>query len=162
MEYIENNGNRIIEENLRSFFDIFNHGESAAVLIDTLNEVNIEVELKNHFDLTFQYYDLSKIQTGDSDRILGEIQRAKSKAVILDNIDKIPKIQDDWLVKVMVKNALGKEKSLPTHDSSLKRSVHFSEYCVGARCENWPPEYLEGASLSATPINLRYGKDDKQ
>ena len=77
MEYMENNGNGKIEDSVKSFFDNFSRGESCAVLIDSLNEVKIEDELKNRCDLVVMYFDLSKIQTGDSDRILGEIQRAK-------------------------------------------------------------------------------------
>ena len=149
------NMNRIAEENLKFFFDIFNNCRSASVLIDSLNVVKMQNELAKRCEMPVMYFDLSKIQEGDSDRILGEIQIAPSKAVLFDNIDKIPKIQDDWLVERMVKDALRKEESIPTLYSSLKRRVDFAKYHVGVRCENWPPEYLEGVSLMAIPTELR-------
>ena len=155
MENLERTRDRAVEENLEFFFDIFNNGNSAAILIDTLNEVKMQNELAKRCDFPVIYFDLSKIKEGDSDIILGEIQVAASKAVLFDNIDKIPKVQDDWLIEIMVKDALRKEESLPTLYSSFKRTVDFAKYRVGARCENWPPEYLEGVSLMANPTVLR-------
>lgn len=158
MENIEKKRDRIVEENLEFFFDIFKNSNSAAVLIDSLNEVKMQDELAKKCDFPVLYFDLSKIKTGDYDTILGEIQIAKGKAVLFDNIEKIPKIQDkwhDWLVELMVKDALRKEESLPTLYSSLKRKVDFAKYRVGVRCENWPPEYLVGVSLMAIPTELR-------
>ena len=155
MENQERKQDIIVEENLNFFFDIFNNGNSAAVLIDTLNEVKMQNELAKRCDFPVLYFDLSKIEAGDSDIILGEIQVAASKAVLFDNIDKIPKVQDDWLIERMVKDALRKEESIPTLYSSLKRTVDFAQYHVGVRCENWPPEYFEGVSLMAIPTDLR-------
>ena len=161
MKNIEKTLDRAIEENLEFFFDIFNRGNNAAVLIDTLNEAKMQNELAKRCDFPAMYFDLSKIKEGDSDLILGEIQITQSKAVIFDNIDKIPKVQDDWLVERMVKDALRKEESIPTQYSSLKQTVDFAQYRVGVRCENWPPVYLEGMSLVAIPTQLRknYNED---
>ena len=145
----------IAEENLQFFFDIFNRGNSTALLIDTLNEVKMQNELVKRCEMPVMYFDLSKIKDGDSDIILGELQVATSNAVLFDNIDKIPKVQDDWLIERMVKDALRKEESIPTSYSSLKRTLDFAQYRVGVRCENWPPEYLEGASLMAIPTEIR-------
>lgn len=160
MENTDRKQENMVEENLEFFFDIFNRGNSAAVLIDTLNEVKIQNELVKRCDFPVLYFDLSKIKEGDSDKILGEIQIGPSKAVIFDNIDKIPKVQDDWLIERMVKDALRKEESIPTQYSSLKRTVDFAEYKIGVRCENWPPEYLEGASLMAIPTELRNDNEE--
>lgn len=162
MENIEKNRDSIVEENLEFFFDIFNRCNSVAVLIDTLNEMKMQEELAKRCDFPVMYFDLSKIKEGDSDIILGEIQIASTKAVIFDNIDKIPKVQDDWLIERMVKDALRKEESIPTQYSSLKRTVDFAQYHVGVRCENWPPEFLEGVSLMAIPTELRknYNEDE--
>lgn len=154
MENKEKKRDSMVEENLEFFYNIFNNGNSAPVLIDTLNEVKMRDELNTRCNFEVLYFDLSKIQTGDSDRILGEIQAAESKAVLFDNIDKIPKVQDNWLVERMVKDALRKDESIPTLYSSIKKTIDFSKYHVGARCENWPPEYLEGMSLMAIPIEL--------
>lgn len=159
MENADKN-NKIIEENMNFFFNIFINGFSAAVLIDTLDEIKMEDELNRRCNFEVLYFDLSKVQTGDSDRILGEILGAKSHAVIFDNIDKIPKVKDYWLIELMVKNALRKEESLPTLYSSYKRKVDFAQYHVGARCEIWPPEYLEGVSLMSIPTVLRKDYED--
>lgn len=161
MENIVKQKDSIVEENLDFFFDIFNNVNCASIMIDTLKEVKMQNELDKRCDFPVLYFDLSKIQEGDSDIILGEIQIAQSKAVIFDNIDQIPKVQDDWLVEQMVKDALRKEESIPTSYSSLKQTVDFAQYHVGVRCENWPPEYLEGMSLMAIPTELRknYNED---
>lgn len=153
---------KIVEENLKFFFDIFNNGTLASILIDTLNEVKLQNELAKRCNMPVLYFDLSKIKEGDSDIILGEIQISGSKAVLFDNIDKIPNIQDDWLVELMAKNALKKEESLPTLYSSLKRTVDFAQYKVGVRCENWPPEYLEGVNLMAIPTELHKDYDEDE
>lgn len=157
----ESKQENIVEENLQFFFDIFNRGNSAAILIDTFNEVKMQNELVKRCEMPVMYFDLSKIKDGDSDIILGEIQIASTKAVIFDNIDKIPKVQDDWLIERMVKVALRKEESIPTLYSSLKRTVDFAEYHVGVRCQNWPPEYLEGVSLMAIPTELSKDFEDE-
>ena len=161
MENIERNRDSVLEENMNFFFDIFKNGISASVLIDTLNEVKMQNELLKRYDEPVMYFDLSKIQTGDYERILGEIQADESKAVLFDNIDKIPKVKDYWLIEQMVKDALRKEESVTTLNSSLKRTVDFAQYHVGARCENWPPEYLEGVSLKAIPTELRKNYDEE-
>lgn len=155
-------GNRIAEENMNFFFDILSNGNSAAVLVDSLNEVKLPNELENRCNFPVLYYDLGKINVDDDERILSEIMASESNTVIFDNIDKIPEMQSDWLVKHLVKNALRKEESLPSLSSSLKRAVDFSQYHVGARCENWPPDYLEGVSLMAIPIEVRkdYNEED--
>ena len=155
MENTDKRRDHVFENNLNFFFDIFKRGNSASVMIDTLNEVKLLNEVENRCDFPVLYFDLSKIKEGDSDLILGKIQNSASKAVLFDNIDRIPKVQDDWHVEQMVKDALRKEESMPTLHSSLKRPVDFAQYKVGARCENWPPEYLEGASLMAIPTELR-------
>ena len=162
MENTDKTRNAVLENNLNFFFDIFKRGNSASVMIDTLNEVKLLNEAENRCDFPVLYFDLSKIQEGDSDRILGEIQIAEERAVLFDNIDKIPKVKDDWLIKRMVKDALRKEESIPTLYSSFKRTVDFAQYRVGARCENYPPEYLEGVSLMAIPTELRkdYNEED--
>ena len=155
MENIERKRDSVVEENMNFFFDIFKNGNSAAILIDTLDEVKMQNELGKRYDEPVMYFDLSKIHTGDYERILGEIQADESKAVLFYNIDKIPKVKDYWLIEQMVKDALRKEESVPNLYSSLKRTVDFAQYHVGARCENWPPEYLEGVSLMAIPTELR-------
>lgn len=145
-----------------NLFDIFNKGNISAVLIDTLNEVKMQNELAKRCDYPVMYFDLGKIKEGDSDIILGEIQIAESKAVLFDNIDKIPKVKDYWLMEQMVKDALRKEESIPTSYSSLKKkTVNFADYKVGVRCENWPPEYLEGVSLMAIPTEFRKDYEDE-
>ena len=162
MENTDITTDQVLEENMNFFFDIFKRGNSASILIDTLDEVRMQDELAKRCDFPVLYFDLSKIKEGDSDIILGEIQIAPIKAFLFDNIDKIPKMQDDWLIERMVKDALRKEESLPTLYSSLKRTVDFAKYKVGALCEDWPPEYLEGVSLMAIPTELRktYNEDE--
>lgn len=164
MENEKRMSDSVVEENLEFFFDIIKKGSSAAVLIDTLNEVKLEDELATRYDMPVLYFDLGKIKKGDADKILGEIQMATSKAVLFDNIDKIPKVQNYWLIEQIVKDALRKEESFPTSYSTIKRAVDFSEYHVGVRCENWPPEYLDGVSLMATPTELRkdYNEEDEE
>lgn len=154
----------IVEENLKFFFDVFKRGNTASILIDTLNEIRMQDMVERHCEFPVLYFDLSKIKEGDSDIILGEIQIDPSKAVLFDNIDKIPKVQNYWLIEQMVKDALRKEESIPTLHSTIKRSVDFSEYHVGVRCESWPPEYLEGVSLMAITTELRkdYNEEDDE
>lgn len=148
----------VVKPRLKDFWQFFYEGDTASYLIDPYGEVNLFAEFDNQNREDILYYDLSKIRARDLNRIFDELLEEGVKGVIFDNIDKIPQKPDSHLIEQMVKNALRKERSYykasPEHYKRSTPVPDFKDYMVGAHCENWPPEYLEGVSLYAIPHPL--------
>lgn len=148
----------IVNPRLKDFWQFFYEGDTASLLIDPYREVNLFTEFDSQNREDILYYDLSKINAINLSRIFDELLEEGVKGVIFDNIDEIPQKPDSYLIEQMVKDALRKErsyyKSAPGHYRRNTPVLDFKDYMVGARCKNWPPEYLEGVSLLAIPHPL--------
>ena len=149
---------KIVKPRLKDFWHFFYKGNTASLLIDPYREVNLFTEFDNQNRDDILYYDLSKIHAVNLNRIFDELLEEGIKGVIFDNIDEIPQNPDSHLIEQMVKDALRKDmsycKATPEHYKRSTPVLDFKDYMVGARCENWPPEYLEGVSLLAIPHPL--------